>query len=185
LSAVSQPARKLRGISFQASRPEEAIAYLLKSLQHSLRQAVDEAFRRERIDMSFAHLAVLYALESEPGLAGAELARRIFVTAQTMNTILRRLERDRDIERRPHPATPRADSWYVTKTGTVRLAGAKIVGGAVWSRMLGALREREVTQLQSLLERCIGGLDAQIEDAPANVTKLRTRARPRGAARRR
>src|SRR5262245_9851913 len=177
MSAVSQPARKLRGLALEATRPDAAIAYLLKSLQHSLRQAVDEAFRRERVDMSFAHLAVLYALEAEPGLAGAELARRGFVTAQTMNTILRRLERDRDIERRPHPATPRADSWYVTKAGMVRLERAKVIGGGVWSRMLAALREREIEQLQNLLERCIEGLDAQLLPAPANVTKLRTRTR--------
>src|SRR5262245_19212749 len=117
-------------MSLAAKRPEEAIAYLLKNLQHSLRQAVDEAFRHEGIDMSFAHLATLYALESEPGVAGAELARRGFVTAQSMNTILRRLERDGDIERRPHPTSFRADSWFVTRTGQARLDRAKVVGGA-------------------------------------------------------
>src|SRR5262245_7538019 len=162
MSTVSQPARKLRSISLDASRPESVIAYLLKSLHHSLRQAVDEAFRRQRIEMSFAHFVVLYTLQSEPGVVGAELARRGFVTAQTMNTILRRLERDGDIERRPHPATQRADSWYVTRPGQARLDRAKVVAETVWTRMLSALSGREVVQLQNLLERCIGGLDAQV-----------------------
>lgn len=149
----------------QGARPEEVIPHLLKSLHHSLRQAADAVFRRAGMGMSFAHFAALYTLECEPGVPGAELARRAFVTAQTMNTILRRLERDGDIERRPHPSKARADSWYITRAGQQRLRRAKAVGDALWARMLGTLKAAEVTQLQSLLERCIAGLDAQV-DAP-------------------
>jgi DNA-binding MarR family transcriptional regulator len=136
---------------------------------------VDEALRRERIDMSFAHLATLFALHAEPGLTGAELARRGFVTAQTMNTILRRLERDGQIERRPHPSSPRADSWFVTRLGRKHLDQAKVVGIGIWRRMLSALTRREVTQLQSLLQRCIGGLDQQVEGM--TVVKRKSAAR--------
>ena len=161
---VSQPARKIRAITPETAPAEEAVAFLLKNLGHSLRQAVDEAFRHSGIEMSFAHFLTLQALESEPGVAGAELARRGSVTAQTMNSILRRVERDGDIERRPHPATLRADSWFVTKAGQTRLARAKIVAGAVWRRMLEALTEREVLQLHGLVGRCIEGLEVQIED---------------------
>jgi DNA-binding MarR family transcriptional regulator len=167
---VSQPARKVRAITSEAVPAEQTVAYLLKNLAHALRQAVDEAFRHSGIDMSFSHFLTLQTLESEPGVAGAELARRGSVTAQTMNSILRRVERDGDIERRPHPATLRADSWFVTKAGLARLARGKIVAGAVWTRMLEALNEREVRQLQSLLERCIAGLEIQIESPPAEAT---------------
>jgi DNA-binding MarR family transcriptional regulator len=163
MSAVSQTVRKTRGMRLESVPPEEAIPYLLKSLHHSLRQAVDEMFRRERFEMSFAHFATLYTLDSEPGVAGAEMARRGFVTAQTMNTILRRLEKDGDIERRPHPANARADSWHITKAGQARLKRAKKIGDGVWRRMLSTLKAAEITQLQNLLERCIGSLDAQVE----------------------
>ena len=177
MRVVSQTVRKVRGMSLQSVRPEEAIPYLLKSLHHSLRQAVDEVFRHERIDMSFAHFAALYTLDSEPGIAGAELARRAFVTAQTMNTILRRLEKDGDIERRPHPATARADSWFITKGGQVRLKRAKVIGDGVWTRMLSALKTNEVTQLQNMLERCIGGLDAHVENIRSeSPTAIKKRA---------
>ena len=163
MSTVSQTARKTRGMRLESVPPEEAIPYLLKSLHHFLRQTVDEMFRRERFGMSFAHFATLYTLDSEPGVAGAEMARRGFVTAQTMNTILRRLEKDGDIERRPHPANARADSWYITKSGQVRLKRAKRICDGVWRRLLSTLKSAEITQLQNLLERCIGGLDAQGE----------------------
>jgi len=162
MRTVSQPPLKTRSLRLDTIRAEDVIAYLLKSMHHSLRQVMDEALRRQRIHMSFAHFVTLYTLEAEPGVAGAELARRGFVTAQTMNTTLRRLEKDGDIERRPHPVNMRADSWYVTKAGQSKLDRAKIVGATVWTRMLSALKAGEIAQLQSLLERCITGLDVQL-----------------------
>ena len=85
------------------------------------------------------------------------------VKPQTMNTILHRMERDGQLERRPHPSSPRADSWFVTTRGSKQLDQARVVGKAIWRRMLAALAEREVAQLQNLLHRCIRGLDAQVE----------------------
>jgi len=146
-------------------RAELTIPHLLKNFHHAVRQAVDEAFRVQRIEMSFAHFLALLTLQLEPGVAGAEIARRAFVTAQTMNTILRRLESDGDIERRPHPQNARADSWFITKAGQVRLDRAKVIGEAVWIRMLSVLRPTEIKQMQDMLERCIAGLDTKVNDA--------------------
>jgi DNA-binding MarR family transcriptional regulator len=166
----------------QGRPPEEAIPWLLKSLHHTLRHVVEDALRRERVDISFAHVVTLFAVQSEPGLSGGELARRGFVTAQTMNTILRRLERDRQIERRPHPSSARADSWHVTRAGEAQLARAKGVGTGIWRNMLSALAPREVTQLQSLLQRCIAKVDEQVTEGE---TPPRKRRAPRPSARRR
>jgi DNA-binding MarR family transcriptional regulator len=162
---VSRPSSRSLETHLQSLPPEEAIPYLLKGLHHSLRAAVDEGLRRERIELSFAHLATLYTIDAEPGLAGAELARRSSVTAQTMNTILHRMERDGQLERRPHPSSSRADSWFVTPRGSKQMDQAKVVGKAIWRKMLAALVEREIAQLQNLLHRCIRGLDAQVEQA--------------------
>jgi DNA-binding MarR family transcriptional regulator len=174
MRTVSQRPLKTRSLRLDSIRAEDVIAYLLKSLHHSLRQVMDEALRRQRIDMSFAHFVTLYTLEAEPGVAGAELARRGFVTAQTMNTTLRRLEKDGDIERRPHPVNMRADSWYVTKAGQSKLDRAKVVGAAVWTRMLAALKAGEVAQLQNLLERCITGLDEQLGEMRSSKSVSRS-----------
>jgi DNA-binding MarR family transcriptional regulator len=176
---VSRPSSRSLEIHLQALPPEEAIPYLLKGLHHSLRAAVDEGLRSERIELSFAHLATLYTIDAEPGLAGAELARRSSVTAQTMNTILHRMERDGQLERRPHPSSPRADSWYVTTRGNKQMDHAKVVGKAIWRKMLAALAAREVTQLQSLLQRCIRGLDAQVEKERPAKPAVRRQANAR------
>jgi len=164
---VSQPLRKAPHAESEPLCPELAIPHLLKNLHYSIRQAADEAFRVQRIDMSFAHFLALVTLQQEPGVAGAEIARRVFVTAQTMNTILRRLETDGDIERRPHPQNARADSWFITKKGQGRLDRAKVIGEAVWLRMLSVLRPAEIKQMQDMLERCISSFDAKVNDARA------------------
>lgn len=162
MSNVSRPARKTPARREPDESPQAAIGHLLKHMHQSLRQAVDESLRRERIDVSFAHFVTLVTLASEPGIAGAELARRSFVTAQTMNTILRRLEREGAIERRPHPTNQRADSWYLSKAGQSSLVKAQVVVERVWSGMFEDLSDPEVRQLQRLLERCLMGLDRQV-----------------------
>jgi DNA-binding MarR family transcriptional regulator len=180
---VSQPLRKTPHGDAEPRRAEYSIPHLLKNLHHSVRQAVEEAFRVQRIDMSFAHFLALLTLKLEPGVAGAEIARRAYVTAQTMNTILRRLESDGDIERQPNPQNARADSWFITKAGQARFDRAKVIGEAVWMRMLSVLKPTEIKLMQDMLERCIAGLDAQVDEVrltkPAKVTPAAKAARRR------
>ena len=97
--------------------PEEQIGYLLKRLMHQFRHLVDERLRRNS-DVSFAHLVTLDQLQQDPGIAGAQLARHLLVTAQTMTGLLRRLEKEGSVERRPDPHNRRADRWYLLPAGS-------------------------------------------------------------------
>ena len=96
-----------------------------------------------------------------------------------MNTILRRLELDGAIERKPHPKNQRADSWFITSDGQSRMLKAQVVAEVVWSRMFETLSEREVSQLQQLLERCLSGLEVQLQEQRA--TKAKTASTQRKA----
>ncbi|MCC6203065.1 MAG: MarR family transcriptional regulator [Gammaproteobacteria bacterium] len=144
--------------------PATAIGFLLKALQHSLRQAMDEALRRQGIDLSFAHFATLFGVCCEPGINGAVLARRAMVSAQTMNAMLRRLERDGQIERRRNPDNRRADNWYITAAGNERLEQARVVGDAVFARMLSALGAEDSRRLLGYLRRCVQALEQGAAD---------------------
>lgn len=139
--------------------PEEHVGYLLKRLQHSLRQAVDEALRTADVGWSFAHLVTLFGIHHHPGVSGAQIAKRAMVTAQTINTILHRLEKEGSVERRPHPANRRVDCWYITAAGLARMREARAAADPVWERMLAPFSDAEVTQLRNLLRRCIAGLE--------------------------
>ena len=149
------------------NEPIHAVGFLLKSLHHSLRQSMDEALRERGVALSFAHFATLFGLYFEPGIPGAQLARRVMVSAQTMNSILRRLEADGLIARRPHPESRRADSWSLTDAGQAELARARVIGDGVFSRMLSALAPGEIANFQGYLQRCISALEAEPTAAPA------------------
>jgi DNA-binding MarR family transcriptional regulator len=147
-------------------QPEEQIGYLLKRLMHQFRHQVEERLRRSS-DVSFAHLVTLDQLQQEPGIAGARLARRLLVTAQTMTGLLRRLESEGAIERRPDPHNRRADRWYLLPAGLERLNAARNAGGPVMTRMLSQLAPHEVVELRGYLERCVEGLESLAEDDAA------------------
>ena len=64
--------------------------YLLKRAQAALHAGMAGALREH--GATLAQYAVLTALDEEPGLSNAGLARRAFVTPQTMNQVLLELE---------------------------------------------------------------------------------------------
>jgi len=159
---------------------EEIIGYHLKSLSHAVRHNLDESLRQARLRVSFAHIPVLFVARREPGIPGAQLARRLSVTAQSMNTILKRLEGQGYVERKPHPHNRRAECWFVTQAGVRQLDLSRRAGRAVLDRMLAFLSESDRRQLLVLLERCLLGLEparapARAGDAPAPPIR-RTRA---------
>jgi DNA-binding MarR family transcriptional regulator len=172
------------GARLTFDRPEHVIGFLLKSLQHSLRQTVEEALRKQGLDLSFAHFVALFGLYCEPGITGAQLASRAFVSAQTMNSVLRRLELEGRIERRPHPDSRRADSWSVTAVGVADLDVARQVGAATFTRMLAPLGAAEIAAFEDCLRRCITALEGQAppRQAAAEPAKRRRDKSRRAAA---
>ena len=142
------------------ARVEERVGYVLKRVQHALRAALDEALRRR--GLTTAQYAALSALEAAPGLSGAELARRCFVTPQTMNEIVAHLEAAGLVARR------RGDDARVLRVD-LTAAGLEQVGAchqaveAIEERMVSGLSPRERQQLLDSLRRCVDAL----EEAPA------------------
>ena len=157
--------------------PEEQIGYLLKRLMHVFRHVLEERLRRSA-EISFGHLVTLDQIHSEPGIAGAQLARNLFVTAQTMTDLLKRLEREGSIERRPNPRNRRTDSWYLLPAGQERLVSARRAGGPVMTQMLSLLSGDEVSELRSYLERCVAGLE-RAAPAPAARPRAKKKSAPR------
>jgi DNA-binding MarR family transcriptional regulator len=171
------------GAWLKLDKPEQMVGFLLKSLQHTLRQTVDEALRKQGVELSFAHFAALFGLRCEPGITGAQLARRALVSAQTMNAVLQRLELDGRIERRPHPDSRRADSWSLTAAGLADLERARRVADSIFAKMLSPLDTTEIAALQSYLRRCITALEAHVPPREAASEPPKRRAAKRGGRR--
>jgi DNA-binding MarR family transcriptional regulator len=95
-------------------------------------------------------------LYEEDGLRMGELARRARLSKQTMTQLIRRLERDGLVERRPDPSDARASLIFLTARSRrfepVVAATLRELEGSVRSR-LGAERVTEVKEaLRELME---------------------------------
>ena len=98
--------------------------------------------------------AALSVLAEEPGISNAGLARRSFVTPQTMNQILARLEAAGFVERRLHPEHGRVLQAYLTEEGERLRRDCATRVDAVEERMVGGLSEDERLGLLEMLRVC-------------------------------
>ncbi len=134
----------------------ERPGWLLKRAQDTLNGAMTAALREH--GATLPEYAVLTALADEPGMSNADLARRAYVTPQTMNQVLRELERRGWVSRHPHPGHGRILQAELTGDGARVLGGCHQAVGKVEERMLAGLGPAGREQLVAGLKSCIEGL---------------------------
>jgi DNA-binding MarR family transcriptional regulator len=144
---------------------EQRVGYQLKRAQHLLRLATDAALRP--LGLTTPQYATLSAIAEVPGASSAALARRAFVTPQTMNEIVRGLVSVGLLARQAHPEHGRVIQLYLTPSGEAALGEAHARVDAVEARMLGGLKPEQATALASWLRRCADRLDASEPSSPA------------------
>ncbi len=108
-----------------AFNPQDTLGYALKRAQLAMRQHMDHQLKD--IGLTAPQYAVLASLEHDPGASNAELARQAFVTPQTMQAILVKLEAANLISRRPDDDHGRIQRTELTEKGRVTLAKAHAV----------------------------------------------------------
>ncbi|MFI5609598.1 MarR family winged helix-turn-helix transcriptional regulator [Amycolatopsis sp. NPDC051903] len=132
--------------------------YLVKRAQQALRQACDEDLRP--IGLSMSQYAVLRALADHPGASSAELARRCFVTRQSLRDVLGGLRTAGLVTVAEKASTGRARPVTLTRPGTAQLKAAEQVVFDAEERMLTGLSPTERRRLAELLRRCAENLDS-------------------------
>jgi len=130
--------------------------FLLKRAQAVLHTALAEALHEH--GATIPQYAALTALDEEPGLSNADLARRAFVTPQSMNQILRDLEDKHWVIRRPHPVHGRIRQAELTHRGRTALQACHRSADTIEERMLTALTPTRRKQLTADLCACIEAL---------------------------
>lgn len=129
------------------------VGYLLKQAQHAFRARMDQALRA--LGLSTAQYAVLAALQEAEVASGAELARRCFVTPQTVTALIAELERARLIERTPSAHHGRVIETRLTKNGQSLLRRAHLTVEAIDDDMLAELSESDRRALARMLLSCM------------------------------
>ena len=144
---------------------EQSVGYQLKRTQHALRIQMDNALRE--VGLTTPQYAALSAIEETPGLSGNKIARRCFVTPQTMNLILANLDSAGLIVRHPHPEYGRILQAYLTPVGENRLREShhKIV--AIEERIAADFTEDQRLQLIQALKTCANALGTNAEASPS------------------
>jgi DNA-binding MarR family transcriptional regulator len=128
----------------------ENLGYVLKQAQTALHAAMDSALRA--CDLTVSQYSCLEQLSREPGQTNAQLARGTFVTAQSMNDVLRGLQRRGLVERPATAASGRSRPTRLTARGRAAVQDARhalepvdevmdaIAGDPEHARLLAGLR---------------------------------------------
>lgn len=132
---------------------ELSVGYVLKQVHASLRAAMDEALRP--LDLTVPQYACLELLGQRPGMSNSELARSAFVTRQSMNLVLRRLQ-ERGLLTRPDQAPQgRALPTMLTEDGRTTLRQASVAVRAAEKQLFSPLSEERQRRLRADLAACV------------------------------
>jgi len=136
---------------------DTSAGYLVKRVQQALRRRSDAALRDTGLSM--AQYAVLRALADHPRASAAELARRCFVTRQSLHDLLTALRAARLVESVGAPQG-RAQALRLTAAGRARLRSAHAAVLAVEELMMDGIGAKDRNRLIAGLSRCAQNLES-------------------------
>jgi DNA-binding MarR family transcriptional regulator len=122
-------------------RTEEMSGYLIKRAQAAIHVRLEEIVSAH--DLGIPQFVVLSFLSETPGLTNADLARRAFVTPQSMNEVLKQLEASGLVDRRQNPTNARILNAYLTRTGSKKRTAASSQVLDLEARLLSGLTSDE------------------------------------------
>jgi DNA-binding MarR family transcriptional regulator len=136
-----------------------------RQLMHLLRQAtmaMRAEFRQSLVDLDLTPVqnTVLHLVAATPGSSSAELARRAFVSPQTMHKLVAELEHRGLLALHPRPGHGRILDSELTDQGRQLLTGADARAQTIEDRMTAGLDRQQRQQLLDLLQHCVTALES-------------------------
>src|ERR1700733_9799782 len=131
----------------------ENILWLLKQAFYFSLTTVNDAISPHGV--STAQIGVLRQLSKEPGLSGAELARRLLISPQGVQLALTALERRGMVERKQDPQHKRILQAFLTDEGRDVVATVVNDALAAHEKVFGVLSAEEQETLRELLSRVV------------------------------
>lgn len=132
------------------------ITYLVKRLESAVRRDLDAIMQQQ--GLTTPQYAALSILRGNPGLSSAQLARRAFVTAQSMQVMVASFVRNELVERRPAEDNQRILRNFLTAAGQDLLARCEQAAGSIEERMLEGLNEQQRLEMRQMMARCVANL---------------------------
>jgi DNA-binding MarR family transcriptional regulator len=132
------------------------LAYLLRQAQAATRLTLERAL--SDLGVTPPQFVVLTMLKAYPGLSGADLARVALLTPQTVGVIIRNLERDGAIRKRPHPVHGRVLQWTLTRRGQALLGKCRARGRSLERRLQVGLAPKAQATIRRWLSKIAADL---------------------------
>jgi DNA-binding MarR family transcriptional regulator len=150
--AVPQPGEGKRG-------PEGHLGYLVRQANAAVRQAMDKALAD--LGVTPPQFAVLTMIAAYPGASGADLARLTLLTPQTINVIVRNLEKMGAVEKTAHAVHGRILQLRPTAKGRALLKRCRARVAGIEGR-IGRLAGREE---EKVVRRWLSAVAKQLVEA--------------------
>jgi DNA-binding MarR family transcriptional regulator len=156
-------------------RPRPRTIYLLNQANYALRSILDSRLRA--VPMTGIQYTILSLVERHEGISSAELSRRFFVTAQTMNEIISGMLQRSLISRKEDPGNRRILRLRLTTRGRKILkecdAIADEIEHAAFGWMADEVHEELRESLRVLTSLCERGLVSPNQPVPRVVSSRR------------
>jgi DNA-binding MarR family transcriptional regulator len=127
--------------------------YLVKRLETEAGNALDNALRD--YDITSGQYLILSLVSREGGRSSAELARRAYVTPQSMNEVIAALESKNYIKRTENPDNRRILQVGLTPQGRRLLDRCDKTVDAAEAAFLSVLTPRKLVEFRAALERLL------------------------------
>ena len=137
---------------------EPRIGYVVGRLERALRRELSALVGPYGLTVS--KYTALSILCEKPGLSNAQLARRTYVTPQSMNEVLSSLEADGLIVRSPAANHGRVVEVALSPKGQEVLVSCDLAVGQMENAMLADLDEEGRRVLRDMLLNCVHRLGA-------------------------
>jgi DNA-binding MarR family transcriptional regulator len=129
------------------------ILWLLKQAFHFSLKTVNDAVSSHGV--TTAQIGLMRQLANEPGLSGAELARRLLISPQGVQLAITALERRGLLERKQDPQHGRILQTYLTDRGREVVTAVLADALAAHDQVFGVLDADERQLLHDLLARVV------------------------------
>ena len=134
------------------------ISYVIARLERAVRREIEE--RVGPFGLTTLQYTALSVLHARTGLSNAQLARRSYLTPQTMNEVIAALQEKGLVTKSPDPNHGRILRIEPTAAGERVLAQCDLAVAGLEEQMMSELSEAERERLRFMLTSCVHRLGA-------------------------
>lgn len=142
---------------------------VLRSMKRLLLQArirMDDQLRPHGV--TTAQMQVLFAVRTEPGSSGAQLARSCYITPQTTQALLKHLEERGLIVRGKDAVNDRIVTARITPEGERLARLIEKLSASLQDDLWQGVSDREIAQLEKIVALCLDNLGGATEEPETN-----------------